>query len=394
MEVFLGIGIALLTIFSILIVRSLTTLFHELGHAVPALFFTSDTVKVFVGSHGDSDHPSLKLGRFQIFFKMSLFDWNIGMCESQRISNFWKRFFIIIGGPIASLLVAIPFYFLLMNDDFPYYLRFMIFVFLIAAVIDFFINIIPINRSFRTHKGDMIYNDGYNLIALLTRKDLSKEFLSIEQKYVQGKYEEVIIDCNEMIADGKESKQVYYLLASSYQKEGDYEEALSRYTDMNNKYKLSHEDYYDLGVLYNEKRDYKRSIESLDHYLYINFSDARALELRGKSKLFIDDFEGALKDLERAISLDKKIVSAWSYRFGALVKLGNLEAAEKALEQAKKIDPDNPLMTYYQGVYHYDSKDYDNALKYLSLAEKNNLPFHDIQYKLSEVIRYINFQKE
>ena len=394
MEVLLGIGIALLTIIMIMIVRSLTTLFHELGHAIPALIFTKDQVKVFVGSHGANEHPSLQLGRFQIYFKMSLLDWNIGMCESQRISNFWKRFFIIIGGPIASLCVSIPLYLLLMNDGLPYYLRFLLFVFLIAAAIDFFINIIPMSRSFRTHKGSIIYNDGYNLIALLARKGLSKEFLTIEDKFLKEQYKDVILESTAMINDGKSSKQLYYLLAATYQKMGDYDNALDAYGVISTKYKLNHKDYYDLAVLYAEKQSYNRSIESLNHYLYINFSDAHALELRGQCKLYVGDYEAALKDIETAISLDKNLKSAWTFRFGALVKLDRREVAENALSEAMKTDSANPVLSYYRGIFCYNKDEYKQALEYLTIAEKHGLQFHDIQYKLSEVLRFLNFNNE
>ena len=62
---FEGILIILLFIGVALISRSVTTFVHEMGHAIPSLFFTKEEVIVCVGSYGDVSH-SLRIKTWEV----------------------------------------------------------------------------------------------------------------------------------------------------------------------------------------------------------------------------------------------------------------------------------------------------------------------------------------
>ena len=101
-----GILIAVLAIGVILMTRSITTLIHELGHAIPSLFFTKEEVIICVGSYENlTKSQGIKLGRLKVFFTLNLFNWNSGLCLHKGVTSFFQKFLIILGGPLASLLI-------------------------------------------------------------------------------------------------------------------------------------------------------------------------------------------------------------------------------------------------------------------------------------------------
>ena len=102
----------------VVLVRYITTLIHELGHAIPSLMFTDKDVVIHIGSYGDSK-KSLKMdfGRLKAFFKLDILRWNIGLCQHGHVKEYLHNFIIIIGGPIFSLLVGIFSLLFLLNGN-------------------------------------------------------------------------------------------------------------------------------------------------------------------------------------------------------------------------------------------------------------------------------------
>jgi len=124
--------------------RSVTTLFHELGHALPALVLTKkEKVNVFVGTYGDlSNSLQLNLGRLVLYLKLNVFNWRIGLCTHAGIKGLIPQILVILGGPLASLLIAsIAFYIIITKDFSEIWVVFIVF-FLISAIIDFLSNCI------------------------------------------------------------------------------------------------------------------------------------------------------------------------------------------------------------------------------------------------------------
>lgn len=162
---YMGFGLILL------LVRFFTVIFHELGHAIPALIFTKDNVTVYLGSYGDEkDSTSVRTGRLEIWFKHSLF-WNAGLCVSysKNISKF-KNFIEIIGGPIASLFLSSVCVYCAFVFGGHGFFKLIFIVFLCSSLFDFFVNIIPLKISTAIHGGKVVYNDGMQLIMLFNSK--------------------------------------------------------------------------------------------------------------------------------------------------------------------------------------------------------------------------------
>ena len=182
------INIAILAVFIVLFARSLTTFFHELGHAVPALFFTEEAVNVYIGTYGDiSKGMQTRIGRLQLFCRLNLFDWKLRMCSFVPCSTPWKSFLILLGGPIASLLISIPLLLIILNYDLSETGYIFIAVFILASFVDFVVNLYPSSKPIPMHDGSVSYCDGYQVLHLFLRRFLSKEYLALEGLFFSRK---------------------------------------------------------------------------------------------------------------------------------------------------------------------------------------------------------------
>ncbi|WP_373414332.1 FecR domain-containing protein [Ensifer aridi] len=91
-----------------------------------------------------------------------------------------------------------------------------------------------------------------------------------------------------------------------------------------------------------DDRDETRS--GIERALAIDPDDATALESRAKYRLLIEnDQEGALADLERAVSIAPGDASLWNWIALVQSNRGNDRGAERALRKAIELDPADPL---------------------------------------------------
>ena len=93
-----------LNIILFVVVSQLATITHEFGHAIPALIFTKDKVKITLGRENNKG-KKLSLGRLNAEVRgfnpfLGFVHWNgEEMTKSQRIAA-------TIGGPIISLILG------------------------------------------------------------------------------------------------------------------------------------------------------------------------------------------------------------------------------------------------------------------------------------------------
>lgn len=163
---------AVLIIFFSVIMRSLTTFIHELGHAIPALFFTKETVRIYVGSYGDPEQSIIfRIGRIQFFFKFNSFEWGRGMCVFQSEErSWWKMFLITLSGPFISLLFSLVLFLLVYNFELSNGSWFVLVLLIVSGIWDFIINMIPLNEPIKLFSGEKIHSDGYVLLKMFKAK--------------------------------------------------------------------------------------------------------------------------------------------------------------------------------------------------------------------------------
>lgn len=150
-------GMALLT-------RSLLTLLHEVGHALPALWFTRTPVILYLGSYSRPDRAwQIKLGRLEVYLRRHPL-WLKGMCRhsTQGLSTA-QQVGIVLGGVLVSLLATMLLFYAALHFDLHGALKLLLFFLLIFSVADFVGNLVP------WQSGDFC-SDGLLLKLLLSKQ--------------------------------------------------------------------------------------------------------------------------------------------------------------------------------------------------------------------------------
>ncbi len=383
MEVLFGIGLAIGGILLVMVLRSFTTLFHEMGHAIPALLFSREKVQVYIGTYGGTeDGASLSLGRLDIFFKFNFLAWNIGMCRHAGQMTLWRSFLIILGGPIASLMIAVPLLFFLPHTAAQPLLHFMIFVFVAAAVLDFVSNLFPFGSQMYTGNGDAIYNDGLQLVGLCKRLSLPDVYFEMEQLITKENYVEAIKKGRPMIMDGKAKPQIYDLMVSALYHEKEYEDIITATKLKSQHYELSPSDYYMLGKANTKLNHFDDALKFLNQACYKQYSNSRMLMDRGYLHLQRSDASSALDDLNAALHFDGSLLQAVVYRALALIRLDEATQAIDDLEAVLKVKPNHTVAWFYMGQAHEKNKDDELALAAYKKAKELGCEEHGLDYRL------------
>ena len=99
-----------------------------------------------------------------------------------------------------------------------------------------------------------------------------------------------------------------------------------------------------------------------------NGDSAEARLLLGTTKLQVNDFSGALPDLQKAVELNPNLPDLYSYYGLALMSTGDQAGAQKAFEQALKNDPNSFESNLRMGVLLREDQNYGAALQHLRRA--------------------------
>ena len=154
-----------------IIFMPILTLLHELGHAIPALIFTKEKVTVNIGN--SNLNKKIKLNRLVIKLNgyKSLVDVSYGYVNWTLLdNNKIKSVFMILGGPLTTLIVSILLYIYLINVSLPYVLMVSLNALFLFSAFQFLLTILPIKYFYNPYVGHT--SDGYKILQHL-KKDNS-----------------------------------------------------------------------------------------------------------------------------------------------------------------------------------------------------------------------------
>lgn len=338
MGIFLGIFIAIISILTVLVLRSLTTFFHEMGHAIPALIFSKDYVHVYVGTYGNISNCShFKFGRLEIFFRLNLLDWKIGMCEHVPTKEMWKTALIILGGPIASLIISLPLIWILANYEVTEVLFLIMSMFVLAASFDFLVNMTPWNTPIYMHNGHVSFCDGYMLLAFWARAFSPKEYRALEELFLEKKYRLVQDKAEELISAGNTYRRIYDLGIQASMVLQKSAEALWFYEKLNEKHKLQSVDFMNIAKLYLEQKREEDALQCLNQCIHLQHNFIEALLERGIIRAKRKDYQSALNDFNMAIFHGPENGHFYVHRASAKIQTKDFEGALKDLNAAQNL---------------------------------------------------------
>ncbi|MFT4762487.1 MAG: tetratricopeptide (TPR) repeat protein [Saprospiraceae bacterium] len=395
MEVLTGMGIAILGILSLLLVHSLTTLVHEYGHALPALLLTDGKVEVYVGSYGNIDNSFIfKLGRLTTYFKFNMLNWNIGMCQHYGTANFWRRFMIVLGGPIASILLTISLIILFQKDGMSDMGWFYIAIFGMSAVYDFFINMIPFSTPMKMHDGTVTYNDGQQLLFLFKSAKHPAAYSNGFNLFEEEKYAASFAELQKLMDDNKADRSTYEKMVDCLISEKKYFEALEFYENILFRFKPKATDYSTLGELHLKVSNYDDALEYLNLALHENHNNPKDLNHRGQVFIQLKNYYEATFDLNNALRLNNTLVDAYANRGLLHLRTNEMDAAKWDLEKALSLDENHALTNLHLGYFYERKNDADSnqlALAAFQKAQLLGVEERNIEWIIAEARRSVGY---
>lgn len=385
---FTGILLGLFIIIGSLFARSITTLFHELGHAIPALIYTPNRVVVHIGSYGDvAKSLHLTIGRLDIYFQLNLLAWNLGMCTHEGELSIGQRLLILFGGPVFSVLLAVPLFTQFFNPNVNDLLRFIIAVFFAGAVFDFFVNIIPVSRPIVLHNGNVTYNDGQQIAQLLSTRNYPDEYFEALEALRDGRKEDALDLFEKLIENGFIKKKIYQHVLDILMEQQNYKAARNCLHHMMEHFQPTGQDFSTLGLIELKQANYHPAITYLNRAIHEDHQNTVALNHRGYAFLQIKEYREAGFDLNNAIYLNPMYAEAYANRALWHVNNNDWDAAEADLDMAQALKEDLPYHALHWGMYHEKRRNFALALEHYEKAKALKVDYRKIDLLIEEMER-------
>jgi hypothetical protein len=356
-----------------------------MGHALPALFFTTEEVEIFVGSYGDLKHSrQLQIGRLKVVLRWNPFAWQLGVCRHHSPSFFWQELLIILGGPLASTFIAVGALWTSLHYQLGQGWLVLIALFAGSALIDLVVNLTPSTKPINMHDGGIVYSDGSQLQQLLKEWKMPPAYFMARKAFAKAQYEDSLVAIEELIGSGNHHPSLYRLAIDSLLKLNRYDEVIGAHEHYQRHHKLVPKDYVTIANAYRGLNKFSEALKYYEYYLYDNYTDAEALYQRAEVYVELACFEEALADLNRAVYLQKDNAKMYALRGLCHLKTNQAVAAWEDILQAEALDRGDslPEIPYYKGLYYEKKGLLNKALKAYKLAKEKGISFHGIDYKI------------
>jgi Flp pilus assembly protein TadD len=116
-----------------------------------------------------------------------------------------------------------------------------------------------------------------------------------------------------------------------------------------------------------------------------NGDSAEARLLLGTTKLMMNDFSGALVDLQKAVELNPHLPEVYAYYGTALLSTGDQAGAQEAFEHALRYDPNNFDANLRMGMVLRKDDRFDEALKYIRHALEIRPGDLGVRYQIASI---------
>ena len=383
MEYLGGFLLVVICVFAIMLLRSITTVFHELGHAIPALIFTRQPVNIYIGSYGEKNKTkSFSIGPLTMYFKFKLLDWNKGLCQHSGNTSPWQNILIILGGPLASVLISAGLAILLINQNLPSWLYYLFICFIFGAVLDFFANVLP---SQTIHGRDM-KNDGAQLMAQITLLASSTEFRNVLALIQNKAFDEAITVCEDLRQMGELEEGLYDLYIHALLEKDKADHALKLYHEKKQLYPLKDDDYFLIGTIYLIQKNYKEAIKYFEHCYVKDGMNGTLLSNMARCHIELGEYQKAFRDATSAIHYDPALLEPYINHGIALMRLKRYPEAFKSLNFALANDETDPRTHFYLAMLYDENVKYQEAYIHYQKAEQFHCEEHGLAYRM-EIVR-------
>jgi tetratricopeptide (TPR) repeat protein len=373
------------------ITRPLTVLFHELGHAVPAILLTRKKVTIYLGSHGDPKRSfKINIGLLEIFFRFNPFAWILGLCvPSAKTISINRQIIYTLTGPITSFITAFFACYFTFNYDLHGFLKLFLIVFLGSSIFDLFINLTPIERPVKLYDGTFTHNDGYNLKRLFYYKRFTKEYTKATELYNEQRYSEAAILFNKILSKGLKDENIYRLAISSYLRDKNYEKSKELSDEFIQLGKINSDDLSNAGLSYTLLGLHEKALDLYDKSLEQNPGNKYSLNNKGYTLNLLNRYEEAIPFFDKAIEFDKDFAYPYNNRGLSKIKIGKQEEGLKDINYSLELDKDNSYGYRNLGISYFDEGEYNKALQLFTKAKELDSSTHLIDEFITETKKHL-----
>jgi Tfp pilus assembly protein PilF len=354
----------------VIITRPFTILFHELGHAIPAILLTKEGATVYVGSYGDKKQSfKITIGGLEIWFRYNLIKWRGGLCipKAEEIS-LTKRAIYTLCGPLFSLFIAACIFYLTLSHDLHGLVKLICAFALGSTILDLFTNLIP--HKIKVADGSTLFSDGYLLFNLQKLKKFPDEYADAVDSYSKKEYDKTSKIFEDFINRGLVNEDVYRYASTSNIFIKNYEKAHEIQKEFESKYELTSDDFYNLGLISlllnmeDEKAKYFR--KSLEQ----NPDNSHTLNAIGYDLNKKGEFQEAILLFNKAIEIQPVFASAYNNRGHAKIEIGQFDEGVKDIQYSLLLDSENSYVYRTLGIYHLKMNQNDEALKWFLQSQQ------------------------
>jgi Tfp pilus assembly protein PilF len=386
MDILFAFSVILIWILVCIVARFVTTFIHEIGHAIPALFFTDKDVFVFIGSYADPAQDfGIKMGRLTLFFRLYLLRLDIGMCGYNGKVSISKEWLITLCGPLFSLVMAVMSIVIINTIHFSDTMITVIAVFTISFIWDFIINMIPTSNPQLISGGTLIYNDGAQLKRLFSQNRFPEKYFKAIEIKEAGEAEGAAEIFEDLISEGNHKRVIYQHLIESYISAKTYPAAIRIFEKYAARFKLKAFDYYLFAKSYLFANHYSDAILMIQKAIHLDYQNAIYLILYGRCLIELGEYERAILKLTASIQYAPNLMGGYLYRGLANIKLERMPAALADLTKAKELEPEHRDLYLYFGFYYKSLGQKHHAIKNFEKAKALGSDHHGLDFFIEEL---------
>jgi len=219
----------------------------------------------------------------------------------------------------------------------------------------------------------------------LQLKPLPQVRLNLALAYSKsGKLSEAVLELNRVRQDMPNELRPVLLLADCYLRLGENKKVIELLQPVERANQDDLAIVYMLGTALVRDAQTDKGQILIDRILK-NGDSAEARLLLGTTKLMVNDFSGALVDLEKAVELDPNLPDLYAYYGLALLSTGDQAGAEQAFSRALRDDPNNFDANLRMGLLLRKDERYDEAIPYLRHALEIRPGDAGVRYQIATV---------
>lgn len=382
--------ILLMLIVLVLITRPFTVLFHELGHAIPAIILTKQKVAIYIGSYGDPNKSlHFNVGLLEVWFKYNPFSWRLGLCvPSSKQISINKQIIYTLTGPLTSFAIAAIACYFTFTYDLHGVVKLILVIFLGSSIFDLFVNLTPRAIPIKLYDGKLAYNDGFQLKQLFYFKKFPKEYSQAAELYNQQKYAEAANLFGQMVSSGLKDENIYRLAISSYLQIKNYQQAKELIDSFIPLQKMNSDDFASAGIAYSQIGHHDKAMEFYDESLKRNPNNKYSLNNKGFTLNLLNRYEEAIPLFDKAIEIDKAFAYSFNNRGLAKIKMGKADDGLTDINHSFTLDKDNAYGYRNLGIYYLDKGEFDEAAKLFRKAKEIDTTTHLIEELITKAERH------